>query len=79
MPPESPTTPAESDNQETLLSEFDRHRLTLLAQGGNKDWWLELWQYLQDVPPDATQLTDIIAWWLVRAFLAHFFDMVTIN
>jgi hypothetical protein len=69
--PKSPTTPSESNNP-ALLSEFDWHRLMLLAQGSNKDWRLELRRYLQDVPPDVTRDTDIVAWWSVRAFLAYF-------
>ncbi|KAH9032689.1 hypothetical protein EDB85DRAFT_2145435 [Lactarius pseudohatsudake] len=63
--PPSPASPTSSIGlPEPFLSEFNWHQLQLLSQGSNEEWWLELWQYLQDVPADVTRDTDIIHWWL---------------
>jgi hypothetical protein len=41
--PISPTTPqSPTDQPESLIFDFDRHRQQLLAQGSNEDWQLEL-------------------------------------
>ncbi|KAF5383745.1 hypothetical protein D9615_003755 [Tricholomella constricta] len=54
----------DSSRQDSFLSEFDRHRLTLVSQGGaNEGWQLELRRYLQDMPAEVTRDTDIVGWW----------------
>jgi hypothetical protein len=71
-----PTTPpiAPMNNQnnltppsrESILSEFDRHRLALLSnQDEDEGWQSEMRRYLKDLPADVTKDTDILKWWEV--------------
>jgi hypothetical protein len=48
---------------DSLLSEYDRHRQTLILQEADEEWSSELRRYLKDVPADVTQETDIVKWW----------------
>jgi len=53
-------------SQESLLSEFDRHRLALLSsQDEDEGWQSEMRRYLKDLPADVTKDTDIVKWWQV--------------
>ncbi|KAF5378162.1 hypothetical protein D9615_007596 [Tricholomella constricta] len=65
-----PPSPAASDEdrEDSFLSEFDRHRLTLLTDETD-NWQSELRRYLKDVPADVTRDTDIVAWWSGHAKL----------
>jgi len=63
-------TPDASDTSSSttsFLSEFDRHRQSLLTQEEDEGWAAELRRYLKDVPADVTKDTDIIEWWQVCA------------
>ena len=51
------------------MSEFDRHRLSLLA-GDEEGWGAELRSYLKDMPADVTKDIDIVNWWQVRALVS---------
>ena len=64
-PTPAPTLLAESDS---ILSDFDRHRLTLLL-GQEQGWQAELHQYLKDMPANIMKETDIVEWWQVRSWL----------
>ena len=64
-PTPAPTLLAESDS---ILSDFDCHRLTLLL-GQEEGWGAELRQYLKDMPANVTKETDIMEWWQVRSWL----------
>ncbi|KAG1872945.1 hypothetical protein DFJ58DRAFT_651609, partial [Suillus subalutaceus] len=68
----SPINPLAST--ETLESEFDRHRCTLVNEAARQQhsgWAAELQQYLHDVPDDVSMDTDIIQWWSVgRSFVS---------
>ncbi|KAF5374133.1 hypothetical protein D9615_008888 [Tricholomella constricta] len=64
---EATNTSSSSTNQDSFLSEFDRHRLTLLSMDCDEEWQAELRRYLKDVPADVTRDTDIIAWWSEHA------------
>ena len=55
----------DNDNEEPFMSEYDRHRLSLLTHGSDEDWQLELRRYLQDIPADVTRDTNIVDWWSV--------------
>ena len=61
------STPNTAQADETsILSDFDRHRLALLASRAyNEGWQTELRRYLKDVPSDVTKDTDIVEWWQV--------------
>lgn len=62
-------TPSQAEHQDPFVSEFDRHRLQLLAEGDDdEEWQLELRRYLQDMPSDVTRKTDIVVWWSVCVY-----------
>jgi hypothetical protein len=54
-----------SDASGSFLSEYDRHRQTLLTKEDEEGWAAELRRYLKDVPADVTKKTDIVEWWQV--------------
>jgi hypothetical protein len=47
------------------LSDFDKHRKTLLSQEIEEGWASELRRYLGGMQDDITKDTDIIDWWQV--------------
>jgi hypothetical protein len=47
------------------LSEFDKHRKTLLSDDLEEGWASELRRYLGKVQQDVEKDTDIIEWWQV--------------
>ena len=64
-----PTQPDPSHDN-SILSEFDRHQLTLLSsQEEDEGWQAELHRYLKDMPTDVTKDTDIVEWWQVCIYL----------
>ena len=57
-------TQAPNDNN-SVLSEFDRHQLMLLSGQAGEGWQAELRRYLKDMPTNVTKDTDIVEWWQV--------------
>lgn len=55
----SPATPHDG----SILSEYDRHRLSLITQDTEEGWQSELRRYLKDMPADVSRDTDIVTWW----------------
>ena len=55
----------------SLLSDYDRYRLTLLSttQRSREGWQAELRRYEKDMPEDVSPDTDIIEWWQVRLLI----------
>jgi hypothetical protein len=49
----------------TVLSEFDRHRLSLIENEEEEGWPAELRRYLKDMPVEVTKHTDVVEWWQV--------------
>jgi len=47
------------------LSEFDKHRETLLSEDAEEGWASELRRYLGTMQRDVTKQTDIVEWWQV--------------
>jgi hypothetical protein len=47
------------------LSEYDKHRLTLLSNDAEEGWASELRRYLGQVQHDVKKDTDIVEWWQV--------------
>ena len=71
VPTSEPTNDV-TQPDESILSEFDRHRLTLLSnQSEDEGWQSEMRQYLKDLPANVTKDTDIVEWWQVCASVAH--------
>lgn len=61
----TPTLSIPPTDNDSVLSEFDRHRLTLLLGQEGEGWQAELRWYLKDMPADVTKDTDIVKWWQV--------------
>lgn len=55
----------------SLLSDYDRYRLTLLStkQRSHEGWQAELRRYEKDMPEDVSPDTDIIEWWQVCLYI----------
>jgi hypothetical protein len=51
--------------QVPTLSEFDKHRETLLADDAEEGWASELRRYLKTLQQDVKKDTDIVGWWQV--------------
>ena len=73
--PTVPTNPTAgsvaNNNHDSVLSEFDRHRLALLANQTQDEGWLsEKCRYLEDLPANVTKDTDIVEWWQVSVVFA---------
>jgi hypothetical protein len=63
-----PTDGQPENKDADKLSEFDRHRKTLLSSDAEEGWASELRRYLGTVPDDVTKDTDLVLWWQVRHF-----------
>lgn len=50
------------------MSEFDKHRETLLSDDMEEGWASELTRYLSTMQWEVTKHTDIIEWWQVSKF-----------
>ena len=55
-------------NSTSIMSKFDRHRLSLLTEI-EEGWSAELRRYLKDMPADVMKDTDVVKWWQVRVFI----------
>jgi len=62
----SPAATAEQ-MEDSVVSEFDRHRLMLVSSSQEQDggWEAEIRRYLKDLPANVTKDTDIVEWWQV--------------
>ena len=52
-----------------ILSDFDKHRKTLLEADTEEGWASELRRFLCAVHWDVTKYTDLIKWWQVSEYL----------
>jgi hypothetical protein len=55
------------EKNDSIASEFDRHRLTLVSEEQEEGWQAEIRRYLKDLPVNVTKDTDVVAWWQVCA------------
>jgi len=64
-----PDRSAENGNPKSkearTLSEFDKHRKTLLSEDAVEGWASELRRYLITMQRDVEKDTDIVEWWQV--------------
>jgi hypothetical protein len=64
--PSVTTTSIESDPDPTItVSEFDKHRESLLSDDVEEGWVPELRRYLETVQRDIKKDADIVEWWQV--------------
>ena len=61
----SAQTQATTSSETATLSEFDKHRETLLSEDMEEGWASELRRYLGTMQQDVTKQTDIVEWWQV--------------
>ena len=63
-----------SSSNDQTVSEYDKHRNTLLTQDTHEGWASELRWYLGTMQWDVTKETDIVQWWQVCYLIAinHF-------
>ncbi|KAF5382025.1 hypothetical protein D9615_004467 [Tricholomella constricta] len=61
--PQAVTEDSDTENQDSFLSEFDRHRRSLISQDSDEEWQAELRRYLSVIPVDVTRDTDLVNWW----------------
>jgi hypothetical protein len=54
-----------ASTQALTLSEFDKHRESLLADDAEEGWASELRRYLKTMQRDVKKDTDIVVWWQV--------------
>lgn len=54
-----------SSTEAHVLSEFDKHRKSLLAEDAQEGWASELCHYLSTMERNVTKETDLIEWWQV--------------
>jgi hypothetical protein len=60
----SPAATAEQTD-DSIISDFDRHRLTLVSHVQDEGWEAEICRYLKDLPASVSKDTDIVEWWQV--------------
>jgi hypothetical protein len=57
--------PTDQNEADTHMSEFDKHRETLLSNDATEGWASELRRYLGTMQRDVKKDTDIVEWWQV--------------
>ena len=68
-PPVAPTSTITSDLESSInVSEFDKHRETLLSNDVEDGWVPELRRYLEIMHRDIKKDSDIVEWWQVSGF-----------
>lgn len=62
----------------TELSEFDKHRQTLLADDAEEGWASELRRYLGTMQRNVRKDTDLVVWWQVMfvTLCTHFIHLL---
>lgn len=63
-PPVAPPIASESDPS-IAVSDFDKHRETLLSYDVEEGWMPELRRYLETMHRDIKKDADIVEWWQV--------------
>ena len=60
--------PIAEEPQASEMSEFDRHRISLLTADIEEGWASELQCYLGIMQRDVKKDTDLVEWWQVMIF-----------
>ncbi len=61
--PSQPRNDAQQAANAPVLSEFDKHRETLLEADTEEGWASELRRFLYSVHRDVTKYTNLVEWW----------------
>ena len=67
-PSVAPTSVTSNSEPSIALSEFDKHRESLLSNDIEEGWAAELRSYLKTIHHDIKKDSDIVEWWQVRFF-----------
>jgi hypothetical protein len=69
----TPTVVMEDDVEiiPTEMSDFDKHRNTLLMDDAEEGWASELRRYLGTMQRDVKKDTDLVKWWQVITLVYH--------
>lgn len=64
--PSLAATPVTADPDISItVSDFDKHRESLLSKDAEEGWALELCRYLETIQRDVKKDSDIVEWWQV--------------
>jgi hypothetical protein len=58
----------DSENNAKEMSDFDKHRKTLLKDDAEEGWASELRRYLGTMQRDVKKDSDLVEWWQVIKF-----------
>jgi hypothetical protein len=64
-PTVAPTSTTSDTNPSITVSEFDKHRESLLSNEVEEGWVPELRRYLETIQRDIKKDADIVEWWQV--------------
>lgn len=64
----TPTANDAEEPQASDMSEFDKHRISLLTADIEEGWASELRRYLSTMQREVTKDTDLVEWWQVIYF-----------
>ena len=67
-PSVAPASVTSNSEPSIALSEFDKHRESLLSNNIEEGWAAELRSYLETIHRDIKKDSDIVEWWQVRFF-----------
>lgn len=67
-PSVAPASVTSNSEPSIALSEFDKHRESLLSNDIEEGWAAELRSYLETIHRDIKKDSDIVEWWQVRFF-----------
>jgi hypothetical protein len=70
LPTDVTNADGDTGSAPSVLSDFDRYRLTLLSNRDREGWEAELRRYESDMPADVTSETDIVMWWQVCLYIS---------
>jgi hypothetical protein len=69
--PTSTAVNIDTENDPTEMSDFDKHRTTLLMDDTEEGWASELRRYLGTMERVVKKETDLVEWWQVIKFTSR--------
>lgn len=71
--PSIAATPISVPDPSITVSEFDKHRESLLSNDVEEGWVAELRRYLENMQRDIKKDVDIVEWWQVSCSFQNFY------